>query len=86
MPHMNYLLTQWPKLKMSKRRVSRSRDWPHNPSTLPFSSPSHHLLRTMNTPSATPVWLITGPSMGLERPLAAKALAITTTGTAEGVL
>ena len=51
-----------------------------------LSSPSHHLLRTMTTPSATPVWLITGPSMGLERPLAAKALAITTNGTTEGVL
>ncbi|MCX6949217.1 MAG: hypothetical protein NTX39_06080 [Opitutae bacterium] len=40
----------------------------------------------MNTRSATPVWLITGPSTGLERPLAGKALAITTNGTAEGVL
>lgn len=50
------------------------------------SAPSHHLLRTMNTRSATPVWLITGPSTGLERPLAGKALAITTNGTAEGVL
>ncbi len=50
------------------------------------SSPSHHLLRTMNTPSATPVWIITGPSMGLERPLTGKALTITTNGTAEGVL
>ena len=86
MPHMNYLLTQWPKLKMSKRRVNRSRGWPHDPSTLPFSSPSHHLLRTMNTPSASPVWLNTGPSTGLERPLAGKALAITTNGAAEGVL
>lgn len=86
MPHMNYLLTQWPKLKMSKRRVNRSRGWPHDSSTLPFSSPSHHLLRTMNTRSATPVWLITGPSMGLERLFAGKALAITTNGTTEGVL
>lgn len=51
-----------------------------------LSSPFHHSLRTMNTRSATPVWLITGPSMGLERPLAAKALAITTNGTTEGVL
>ena len=86
MPHMNYLLTQWPKLKMSKRRVSRSRGWLHDSSTLPFSSRSHHSLRTMNNPSATPVWLITEPSTGLERPLAGKALAITTNGTAEGVL
>ena len=51
-----------------------------------LSSPSHHSLRTMNTRSATPVWLITGPSMGLERLLAGKALAITTNGTTEGVL
>jgi len=40
----------------------------------------------MNTPSANPVWLNTGPSTGLERPLAGKALAITTNGAAEGVL
>lgn len=51
-----------------------------------LSSPFHHSLRTMNTRSATPVWLITGPSMGLERLFAGKALAITTNGTTEGVL
>ena len=40
----------------------------------------------MNTVNDAPVWLITGPSTGLERPLAGKALAITTNGTKEGVL
>ncbi len=39
----------------------------------------------MNTPRITPVWLITEHSTGLERPLAGKAMAITTNGVAEVV-
>jgi hypothetical protein len=39
----------------------------------------------MNTSSITPDWLNTGHSTGLERPLAGKAVAITTNGAAEVV-